>query len=140
MSTSAHNRIGTMIRWSSGLGILPRASLCFQMTILGPLTRSILEALTCLLQPGGIFVKNELYLKQLSKFLVYTAQIYFNDVATICQQVFTFGSNRNILKTDSKEHNIEYLYLNHFDGELTNHYRLFHDYQKSNIGNDVPEK
>ena len=90
----------------------------------------IFGALSLLLRPGGIMVKNELYLEQMSELFDYTAQIYRKDLPIICDQVVVMGSNRiDFINAERTDHEVDTKLLE----PITHHpLELFHDYRKTN--------
>jgi hypothetical protein len=53
----------------------------------------VIEAISLLLRPGGIFEMNELFLKKVSKVFEYAVHYQFTDVPKICDQAAIFASN-----------------------------------------------
>ena len=89
----------------------------------------VFNALALLLRPGGIMVKNELYLEKFSVLFDYTAQIYRPDLPIICDQVVVLGSNAiDFLHHERKDHNVGTKLLE----PIENHpLELFHDYRRT---------
>lgn len=89
----------------------------------------IFEALSLLLRPGGIMVKNENYLEQMSHLFDYTAFVYKSDVPVICDQLVIMGSNEiDFITATPKDHDVGTKILE----PITIHPRdLFHDYRKT---------
>ena len=56
---------------------------------------NIFEALSLLLKPDGIIVKNEIYLEDFAELFPYTMQMYYYQVPIICSQAMVFGSYAN---------------------------------------------
>jgi SAM-dependent methyltransferase len=53
----------------------------------------VIEAISLLLRPGGIFEMNELFLKKVSNVFEYAVHYNFQDVPKICDQAAIFASN-----------------------------------------------
>ncbi|CAJ1931005.1 unnamed protein product [Cylindrotheca closterium] len=53
----------------------------------------VIEAISLLLRPGGIFEMNELFMKKVSKVFEYAVHYQFNDVPRILDQAAIFASN-----------------------------------------------
>eukprot|EP00980_Cylindrotheca_fusiformis_P018566 scaffold6155_cov108-Cylindrotheca_fusiformis.AAC.1 len=53
----------------------------------------VIEALSLLLRPGGIFEMNELFMKKVSNVFEYAVHYTFHDVPQICDQSAIFASN-----------------------------------------------
>lgn len=109
-------------------------------------TMDIFSALSLLLKPEGIMVKNEPYIDQFSEFFDYNIQLFYGS-PKICTQVLVMGSNKvDFLHHPTKEHHVERLLLEPLDNDEHLHYKYMHDYRKSyaekqgkctNTGNDV---
>lgn len=87
----------------------------------------IVEALSLLMKPGGIFVKNEFYFEKMSSIFKHVVQIYVSDVPVICQQAMSFGSNQvDFLEKfrHATDHGVETLYV--VSEEDTD--KIMHDY------------
>jgi len=89
----------------------------------------VFNALALLLRPGGIMVKNELYLEKFTELFDYTAQIYRPDLPIICDQVVVLGSNAiDFLHHERKDHDVGTKLLE----PIENHpLELFHDYRRT---------
>ena len=91
----------------------------------------ILQALTLLLKPDGIFVKNEIYFNTMRKMFKYSTMIRWYDNPVICAQVLVLGSNEiDFMDHDLKDHHIDALFLEPFDA-IHDPYELYHDYYKN---------
>ena len=91
----------------------------------------IMEALTLLVKPDGIFVKNELYLNKMSEMFKYSAQIHWYDNPVVCSQVMVMGSNKiDFMNPELTDHNVDSLF---FDSPVAvkDPFPLFHDYRKN---------
>ena len=53
----------------------------------------VIEALSLLLRPGGVFEMNELFFKKVSNVFEYTIHYQYHDVPKICDQAITIASN-----------------------------------------------
>lgn len=90
----------------------------------------VFDALALLLKPGGVMVKNELYLEEMSSVFDYTLQISYES-PKICSQAMTFGSNRvDFLRKKTKDHNVELLLLKPLK-EISDPFEFIHDYRKN---------
>ena len=68
----------------------------------------IMAALSLLLKPDGIFMKNEIYLDQLSELFTHAMHLHAFDVPILCSQSFIYGSNSiNFLKQNLTNHGLE---------------------------------
>ena len=91
----------------------------------------ILQALTLLLKPDGIFVKNELYFNTMRNMFKYTSMIRWYDNPVTCAQVFVMGSNKiDFMDRELKDHNVDTLYLQDLD-TINDPYEIYHDYYKN---------
>jgi len=89
----------------------------------------VFGALALLLRPGGIMVKNELYLEKFSELFDYTAQIYRPDLPIICDQIVVMGSNAiDFMNADRIDHKVGTKLLEPIDNHPL---ELFHDYRKT---------
>ena len=65
----------------------------------------VIEALSLLLRPGGIFEFNELFLKKVSDVFEYSMHYEFTDVPKICDQAAIFASHDvDFMRQDLTEH------------------------------------
>lgn len=74
----------------------------------------ITEALTLLMKPGGIFVKNEHYFRKMSKMFKNTLEVHVNDLPSVCAQAMILGSNEiDFLDSfgETTDHGVDTLYL-----------------------------
>ena len=97
----------------------------------------IMSALSLLLQPNGVFVKNEYYINYLSDIFDYTVETVMPGVPVTCTQSFAYGSNSiDFLKAHALQHdlNSETLYVHH----LEDPFNYFHDYRKNHDETDRP--
>jgi len=91
----------------------------------------IMEALSLLLKPEGIFVKNEDYYEKLTNTFDNVVNIRWYDNPVICSQALALGSNTvDFMKRNQKDHGIDTLFIKPFD-LLDDHYDLYHDYRKN---------
>eukprot|EP00527_Entomoneis_sp_CCMP2396_P009368 CAMPEP_0198138924 /NCGR_PEP_ID=MMETSP1443-20131203/2291_1 /TAXON_ID=186043 /ORGANISM="Entomoneis sp., Strain CCMP2396" /LENGTH=1220 /DNA_ID=CAMNT_0043800881 /DNA_START=48 /DNA_END=3710 /DNA_ORIENTATION=- len=90
----------------------------------------IMAALSLLLKPNGIFVKNELYFEKLNSLFKHTIQINYYDVPAICSQTMVFGSNAvDFVHANLTDHGIETL-LAPLD-KLDENFDIVHDYMSN---------
>jgi hypothetical protein len=69
---------------------------------------AVMEALSLLLRPGGIFEMNELFFKKVSDIFEYTIHYLFTDVPKICDQAAIIASNDiDFLKKPLTDHVID---------------------------------
>lgn len=96
----------------------------------------IFGALSLLMKPDGIFVKNELYYGQMSKLFDHSTFVYMTDYPILCDQDWAMGSNSIDFmhpKIDgghmetNKIHTFEYTPLDDED----DHYKLMKDYSRN---------
>ena len=72
-------------------------------------------ALSLLIKPDGIFVKNEVYLQKLKDIFEYSVQVEIDDVPMLCAQTLVIGSNKiDFLNTDLTDHKVK-TFLGHLD-------------------------
>ena len=92
----------------------------------------IMAALSLLLKPEGIFVKNEIYLEKLKPIFVNTMQLHFYDVPVLCSQALIFGSDRtDFVKANLTDHEIgQNLVIKPLD-EVDYRYHEIHDVVKN---------
>jgi len=88
----------------------------------------IIEALSLLLKPDGIMLKNEFYFGSMSNIFEHTLQYFYHGVPVICSQSMVLGSNtidffRHKNLTD---HNIENILIDPLD--YAAHFSFYHDY------------
>jgi S-adenosylmethionine/arginine decarboxylase-like enzyme len=84
------------------------------------------------LNEGGVMVKNELYMNDMSKTFDYTLQIHLDENPKICSQCMAFGSNRaDFFHQPIKDQNVTTLLLPPV-AELKDRFDFFHDYRKNN--------
>mmetsp|Transcript_19104 Transcript_19104/g.52396 ORF Transcript_19104/g.52396 Transcript_19104/m.52396 type:complete len:909 (+) Transcript_19104:632-3358(+) len=87
----------------------------------------IMGALSLLLKPEGIFVKNEMYFERLSDLFQYTLQLHFYDVPLVCSQVVILGSRKvDFINAELHDHQVATLFdqITEFDFNL----KAVHDY------------
>ena len=89
----------------------------------------VFNALALLLRPGGVMVKNELYLEKITQLFDYTVQIYRPDLPIICDQVVVLGSNTiDFFRHERTDHKVGTKLLE----PIENHpHELFHDYRRT---------
>lgn len=89
----------------------------------------IMKALTLLLQPDGIMLKNELYLEQLAEDFEHTLQYSFQDNPVICSQAMILGSNGvDFLHRELTDHKIDDVRLIQQLPDIEWRKEIFHDY------------
>ncbi|CAJ1931003.1 unnamed protein product [Cylindrotheca closterium] len=93
----------------------------------------VIEAISLLLRPGGIFEMNELFMKKVSKVFEYTVHYNFNDVPRILDQSAIFASNDvDFMSRELTEHELveDATILVEKDSMLTKHrFDRIHDYR-----------
>jgi len=90
----------------------------------------ILGALSLLLKEDGIFVKNELYLDQMSEIFKHSLQIHYYDVSVICSQCLILGSNSiDFVHTTPTDHGVKTRVTGLED--INDHYKVMHSYTKN---------
>lgn len=91
----------------------------------------IFSALSLLLKPEGIMVKNEPYIDQFSGFFDYSIHVFYGS-PKICTQVLVMGSNKvDFMHHPTKEHGIERVLLEPLDDNKWDRYKYMHDYRKT---------
>jgi len=91
----------------------------------------ILGALSLLLKPDGIFVKNEMYLENLASIFKHTIQLHYYDVPVLCSQCMCMGSNSiDFVHGDIRDHKIDPI-LNNLKKIDDEHYEVINDYVKN---------
>lgn len=93
---------------------------------------TVLEALTLLVKPDGIFVKNEVYFEQFKNMFPYTAQVTWRDNPVICAQVMVMGSRtvdfmNPISGPTLIDHGIKNLVVRELN-DIEDNFELYHDY------------
>jgi spermidine synthase len=93
---------------------------------------TVLEALTLLVKPDGIFVKNEVYFKEFQEMFPYTALVTWRDNPVICAQVMVMGSRtvdfmNPISGPTLTEHGIQNLVVRDLK-DIDDDFELYHDY------------
>jgi len=99
----------------------------------------IFSALSLLMKPEGIFVKNELYMEQMSDIFEYALQIHYSDVPVICSQCLIFGSNKvDFSKRVLTDHGIDdaNLYLQPIQN-IPDPYEYWHDFRHNASASDI---
>jgi hypothetical protein len=95
----------------------------------------VIEAISLLLRPGGIFEMNELFLKKVSDVFEYSMLYKFTGVPQICEQVAVFASNDvDFMYQDLTEHGFvaNATLLLERDGMKTRHqFDRVHDYRRN---------
>ena len=89
----------------------------------------IMAALSLLLKPDGIFMKNEIYFDHLHDLFKYSMHLHVYDVPVLCSQSFIFGSNSiDFMKQKLTNHGTkDNLVFKPID-ELDNRYFEVHEY------------
>lgn len=90
----------------------------------------VFDALSLLLNPVGVMVKNEMYMEKISSVFDYSMELYY-DSPIICSQVLAFGSNNvDFFHDPTYDHGIDtLLYGNMHDPDTR--YDLMHGYRKN---------
>jgi len=88
----------------------------------------VMSALSLLLKPDGIMLKNELYFETMSDIFEHTLQYWYYDVPTICSQSMVLGSNAiNFVRHENlTDHNVNNLLIGPIDYDKQ--FELYHDY------------
>ena len=90
----------------------------------------IFAALSLLLKPEGIMVKNEPYIEHFSQFFDYSIHIFYGS-PKICTQVLVMGSNKvDFLHHPLYEHDVEMLLVEPIETP-EDRFKYFHDYMKT---------
>ena len=94
-------------------------------------TMDIFSALSLLLKPEGIMIKNEPYLDQFSDFFDYSIHVFYG-TPKICTQVLVMGSNQvDFLHHPTRDHQVERLLLEPLDHDESLRFKYMHDYRKT---------
>jgi len=99
----------------------------------------VFDALSLLLKPEGIMVKNEVtYIDSLTKIFKYAVQIHYNEVPVICGQYLSIGSNNiDFLYTEQKDFGIDSnLYIQPLE-KIDNHYAIWTDYRRNSVASQL---
>ncbi|KAL3917183.1 MAG: hypothetical protein SGILL_004834 [Bacillariaceae sp.] len=96
----------------------------------------VFDALSLLLTPNGILVKNEVYLEKLSEVFDYTMELYY-DSPVICSQTAALGSNNaDFFHAPKYDHKLEnFLYDNLHAADT--HLDLMHDFRRNVAPDEV---
>jgi hypothetical protein len=96
----------------------------------------VFDALSLLLNPNGILVKNEVYLEKLSEVFDYTMELYY-DSPVICSQTAALGSNSiDFFHAPKYDHKLEnFLYDNLHTAET--HLDFMHDFRRNFAPDEV---
>ena len=96
----------------------------------------MLQALTLLLRPEGVMIKNEwTYLDKMSTLFKYTARLNMQDVPIMCDQALTMGSQTvDFLNHQPVEHDIKRRLLGP-QVNIEDRFHMFHDYQDNVVEN-----
>lgn len=88
----------------------------------------VIEALSLLVKPDGIFVKNEVYFEKFKEMFPYTAQVNWYDNPIICSQVMVMGSRTvDFMNPTLTEHGTSNLVIRDLE-KIEDHFDLYHDY------------
>jgi spermidine synthase/S-adenosylmethionine/arginine decarboxylase-like enzyme len=117
--------------WGSfDLVLVDLSETVMSMTVTG--TLDIFSALSLLLKPEGIMVKNEPYIDQFSDFFDHTIQLFYGS-PKICTQVLVMGSNKvDFLHSPVQNHPTVQTLLFENMQHPSDRYKLLHDYRKNN--------
>ncbi|KAL3925821.1 MAG: hypothetical protein SGILL_000137 [Bacillariaceae sp.] len=99
----------------------------------------VFDALSLLLTPNGILVKNEVYLEKLSEVFDYTMELYY-DSPVICSQTAALGSNNvDFFHAPKYDHGLEnFLYDNLHTPDT--HLDLMHDFRRNIAPDEICNK
>jgi Spermine/spermidine synthase domain/SET domain len=90
----------------------------------------VFDALSLLLTPNGVLVKNEVYLEKLSEVFDYTMELYY-DSPVICSQTVALGSNNvDFFHAPKYNHGLENFLYDDMHSPDT-HLDLMHDFRKN---------
>ncbi len=96
----------------------------------------VIEALTLLLKPDGVFIKNEKYFHQFEKMFPYSVQMFWNDNPVICSQLIALGSySVDFMKTEQKDFGVEAFLVDPL--ESTDPFELYHDYAHNHTSRQI---
>jgi spermidine synthase len=117
--------------WGSfDLVLVDLSETVMSMTVTGKL--DIFSALSLLLKPEGIMVKNEPYIDQFSDFFDHTIQLFYGS-PKICTQVLVMGSNEvDFLHSPVQNHEIVQTLLFEPMRNAPDRHKFLHDYRKNN--------
>ncbi|GFH51187.1 hypothetical protein CTEN210_07663 [Chaetoceros tenuissimus] len=91
----------------------------------------IFEALTLLVKPDGIFVKNEVYFDVFKEIFPYTALMRWYDVPVVCAQVMVMGSRTiDFMKQEMIEQDAEKLIVKDLK-DTEDEYEIVHHYSRN---------
>jgi len=88
----------------------------------------VMKALSLLLKPDGVMLKNEVYFEEMGDIFEHTLQYWYYDVPVICSQSMVIGSNSiNFVRQENlTDHNVHNLLIGPLDYDR--HFELYHDY------------
>merc|ERR1719232_2495409 len=93
----------------------------------------IFGALSLLMKPDGIFVKNELYYGQMSKLFDHSVFVYMDDYPILCDQDWAMGSNGvDFLRPKLTDGLVEEYGIKTLEYFPADHYRMIIDYARNN--------
>jgi len=96
----------------------------------------IFGALSLLMKPEGIFVKNELYYGQMSELFDHSVFVYMTDYPILCDQDWAMGSNHHDFLRPTidgghmEQHDVHTFEYTPLDDE-DHHYKLIKDYSRN---------
>ncbi|KAL3912355.1 MAG: hypothetical protein SGILL_006917 [Bacillariaceae sp.] len=91
----------------------------------------VFDALSLLLNPTGVMVKNELYLEKFSQVFDYTLELYYES-PVICSQVAILGSNNvDFFHTPTYDHGLPHNFLYKELHKSDTRHDFMHDYRKN---------
>ena len=97
----------------------------------------VVEALTLLLKPDGVFVKNEFYFGHFKEMFPRSVQLHYYDNPVICSQAMVMGSyTLDFMETELTDHGVEGLLIEPFE-EVEDHYALYHDYARNHTSREI---
>ncbi len=97
----------------------------------------VIEALTLLLKPDGVFIKNEFYFGQFKAMFPHSVQMHWYDNPVICSQAIAIGSySINFMKKVQKDFGVEGLLIEPLD-ETEDPYQFYHDYARNYTSREI---
>jgi len=97
----------------------------------------VIEALTLLLKPDGVFIKNEFYFGQFKEMFPHSVQMHWYDNPVICSQAMAMGSYTiDFMKTEQTDFGVEGLLTEPVE-DVEDHYHLYHDYARNHTSRQI---
>ena len=97
----------------------------------------MIEALTLLLKPDGVFIKNEKYFEQFKAMFPHSVQMHWYENPVICSQTMAMGSySINFMKAEQTDFGVEGLLIEPVES-TEDPYHLYHDYARNHTSREI---